>query len=219
MKRKRPNKQKTQFSTLYFSGIGLVIVLLSAFLFIHNYLQYRKIYFDYSPDDFKKHYPVISDDEIYNCMNQIFSHSTDSTDFTKINVFTYENPDVLRDFIDSANDSLLSVADKIHMKQQIHQKSQIWDENQLKNFRCIYPKDKREIKKYVDEDYWVNFKQKFGPGGLHYLSTPVFNRDKNICIIIHLFSAHLLLAGEDILLYKKINGNWQLVYDENLWIS
>lgn len=68
-------------------------------------------------------------------------------------------------------------------------------------------------------DYWIKFRNEFGDKCLRNYSTPLFNKDKTICIIIDSMSCGPLEGGGQTSIFKKINGKWNLIQTLDRWVS
>jgi hypothetical protein len=224
LKRKLRHKKNKQLGSpsLFVIGGGLAIVILIG-VFVLNYDNYRKRNIDYSYSDLKDNYSVINDKEAYEFMNYaLFGASNivaDSLEFIKLNCFSLMHTSQLKSFINSSSDTLLNSSDKKFMRQQLNNKLFLWNNEALINVWCLTPEDFAKINYSDTTDYWEQFRANFGEYGLHYYSKPIFNEVKNICIIEHSGQRDWLFGSGDILLFKKINGNWKLLIEENLWIS
>lgn len=201
-------------------GAGLLIAALIG-IFVFRYYNDVKSNVLYSYDELKSRNIVISDQEIYDFMNIALlngdSLRTDKREFLKLNCFTITHDSYMAKFISSQADTVLTAQDKTFMKSQITNQKYLWDKDKLVNVWCITPQDISKIKK--DKAYWENFRKQFGKYGHHYYSIPIFSKDRNTVIIEHSGSGDWLLGSGSISIYKKINGNWQFIKSETLWIS
>ena len=166
---------------------------------------------------------AFEDIETYDFMNHTLfdgdSILTDSMEFMKLNCFSLKHSSDLKSFINSISDSLLSSSDKKFMRNQLTDEVYLWDNERLINAWCLIPSDFAKINRSDTTDYWEEFRANFGKYGHHHYSRPIFNQDKNICVIEHSGQGDWLMGSGDILLFKKVNGNWRLLKEENLWIS
>ncbi len=224
LKRKLRNSKYRQLGipSLFIVGGGFAILFLIG-LFVLNYNNYRETNAGYSYSDLKDRYPVIEDIETYDFMNHTLfdgdSILTDSMEFMKLNCFSLKHSSDLKSFINSISDSLLSSSDKKFMRNQLTDEVYLWDNERLINAWCLIPSDFAKINRSDTTDYWEEFRANFGKYGHHHYSRPIFNQDKNICVIEHSGQGDWLMGSGDILLFKKVNGNWRLLKEENLWIS
>lgn len=208
--------------SFYVIGGGFAILILIG-LFVLNYDNYRKTNAGYSYSDLKKRYNVITNNDTYDFLNySLFgadSILSDSLEFIKINCFTLKHSSKLKSFINSISDTLLSPTDKKIMKSQLSSEVFLWDNEKLINVWCLTPKDLNKINQSDTTDYWEEFRANFGKYGRHYYSRPIFNQNKDICIIEHSGQGDWLLGSGDIFIFKKINEKWTSVKEKNLWIS
>ncbi len=224
MKLKVRHKKYRQLGipSLFIVGGGLAIVILIG-VFVLDYDNYRKTNAGYSYSDLKEKYPVIKDTETYEFMNYAFFGAsniiTDSLEFIKLDCFSLKHSSDLKSFISSANDRLLSREDKISMRQQLSNEVYLWDNKKLINTWCLTPKDFAKMNHSDTTDYWEEFRKHFGKYGYHHYSKPIFNKDKNVCIIEHSGQGGWLFGSGEILLFKKVKGKWKLLKEDNLWIS
>tara|TARA_B100000809_G_C15041680_1_gene495765 strand:+ start:592 stop:1260 length:669 start_codon:yes stop_codon:yes gene_type:complete len=220
-KRNRKNNQ-LGIPNLYIVGGGFTIVMLIG-LFMLNYDNYRKTNAGYSYQDLKEKYNVISENEVYSFMNSTFfktdSIISDSMEFTKVKCFSKKHSSELKSFIKSTNDTFLSSSEKKYMKNQLINEVYLWDNERFVNVCYLTPKDMYKINLSDTTDYWEECIVNFGNYGHHNYSKPIFNKKKTVCIIEHSGQGGWLFGSGDILLFKKINGNWVLIHEENLWIS
>jgi len=221
LKRKQRHKKYRQLGipSLFVVGCGLAIVILIG-VFVLNYDNYRKTNASYSYSDLIEKYPMIKEKEVYQFMNYaLFGASnidTDSLEFIKLNCISLKHSSDLKSFISSTSDSLLSRADKKIMRQQLSNEIYLWDKKALINVWCLTPKDFTKINRSDTADYWEEFRANFGNYGYHHYSMPVFNNDKNICIIEHSGQGGWLLGSREILLFKKVKGKWILLKEKEL---
>ena len=218
------HKKISQFgvSNLYIIGTGLFIVIIIGF-FLNGYDDYRKTNTGYSYDELKNKYTVIFEQEIYDFMNYaLFGADSviyDRREFKKLNCFSFEHSTALKKFIKSLSDTVLTSHDKKFMNSQFEYQTLLWDQTKLINVWCLTPKDHYETQKNDTTDYWINFREHFGNYGKHDYSKPIFNKEKNIVVIEHRGQDDWVWGRGEILLFRKENGKWRLIIEENLWIS
>lgn len=224
MKRRLRNTKYRQLGipSLFIVGGGFAILILIG-LFVLNYDNHRKINAGYSFSELKETNELIKGNYIYDFMNHALFDSdsilTDSLEFMKINCFSLKHSNELKSFINSINDSLLSSTDKKCMKNQLTNEIYLWDNEKLINVWCLTPRDLVKIGRADTLDYWEEFRANFGNYGHHHYSKPIFNKNKDICVIECSGQGDWLMGSGDILLFSKVNGNWMLLKEENLWIS
>lgn len=220
----RRNRKNNQLGVpnLYIIGGGFIIVILIG-LFMLNYDNYRKTNAGYSYLDLKEKYNLISENDVYSFMNSTFfktdSLVSDSMEFTKIKCFTRKHSSELKAFLKSADDTLLSESDRNYMKSKLTDEIYLWDNEKLMSVWCLTPKDMYRINLSDTTDYWEEFRANFGNYGHHNYSKPIFNKTKNKCIIEHSGQGDWLWGSGEILLFKKVNGNWVFIHEVSLWIS
>lgn len=206
----------------YIIGAGFLIVGLIGF-FLNDYKNYRETNLGYTYEDLKSRNLVIVEQEIYEFMNSnifdVDSILVDKREFMKINCFTLKHSSDLRKFINSQTDSILTSYDKKFMKSQIENQTYLWDQDKLINVWCLTPRDLNKVQETDTLDYWGTFRKLFGNYGHHHYSKPIFNKDKNIVLIEHSGQGDWLIGSGNILLFRKENGKWKLIKEQNLWIS
>lgn len=207
---------------LYIMGVGLLLVFLIGF-FLNGYSNYRKTNTGYSYDDLKNKYTVISDPEIYNFMNyNLFGADSiidDRGEFVKINCFSFKHSSDLKKFIGTQPDSVLTIQNQKFMKSQLQYQTLLWDQDKFINVWCLTPKELYKTQENDTIDYWENFRELFGKYGYHQYSKPIFNKDKSVLVIEHNGQGDWLLGSGTILLFRKENGKWKLLIEQDLWIS
>jgi hypothetical protein len=207
---------------LYIIGVGLLIVVLIGF-FLNGYDDYRKTNAGYSYDDLKDRNTVISEQEIYDFMNYTLfgadSVIDDRREFMKLNCFSLKHNTELKEFINTQPDTILTRHDKKFMKSQLENQFFLWDKDKLINVWCLTPKDFYKAQDNDTIDYWENFRELFGNYGHHHYSKPIFNKAKTIVVIEHSGQGDWLLGSGNILLFRKENGKWKFIKEQNLWIS
>jgi hypothetical protein len=222
MKKRNPKNNQLGIPSLFIVGGGFTIVMLIG-LFLLNYDNYRKNNASYSYLDLKEKYNVIKEKEVYSFMNSTFFKTdairSDSMEFTKIKCFSKKHSSELKSFIKSVNDTLLSSSEKKYMKNQLINEVYLWDNERVINVWCLTPKDRYPLNLSDTTDYWEEFSVSFGNYGHHNYSKPIFNKNNTTCIIEHSGQGDWIWGNGEILLFKKVNENWILVHEENLWIS
>lgn len=69
------------------------------------------------------------------------------------------------------------------------------------------------------DDYWAKFNKKFGGKCVRTYSEPIFNLQKDICIVIISESCSPLWGGGYTAIYKKTNGKWEIIKTLDQWVS
>ena len=209
-------------SGLFIIGSAFVVILWAG-LFVLNFDNHTKKLAGYTYSDLKAMYTVITDETTYNFMNHVLSPSdtllSDSMRFTKLNCFTMKHTPKLRSFIRSMDDSLVSRTDRKYMLSRLNGKIYLWNNEKLANTWCLLPRDFAKINRPDTLDNWEKFRANFGEYGYNRYSKPVFNRNMDICVVEHVWVADWLGGCGEILLFKKVNGEWVLIKKKSLWVS
>ena len=69
------------------------------------------------------------------------------------------------------------------------------------------------------DDYWAKFNKKFGGKCVRTYSEPIFNLQKDICIVIISESCGPLWGGGYTAIYKKTKGKWEIIKTLDQWVS
>jgi len=69
------------------------------------------------------------------------------------------------------------------------------------------------------QSFWDGYRKKFGNGGFHTFSLPLFSKDKSIAIIKTGYHCGSLCGSGGIHIYKKVTGKWICVSSLKNWIS
>lgn len=218
MKIFKKNKRKNHLINIFIISFGFFIILVFTnhlYKFTHNY-----IYSTY--DELKLTREVISGNEIYEFLNEIYLDSdsieNDSLKFRKLMCFSIPHSEPLINLIDELPDSIVDIENKMHLKNQICTKSKLWDKDRLKNCWVLTPSDLKKIEEKDDDNYWENYRKLFGSGKSSN-SIPIFNKSKTVAIIQIVGQGDYLLGFESIIVYLKINGKWKYYTEKLLWIS
>ena len=218
MKIFKKNKRKNYLTNIFIISFGFFIIIIFTnhiYKFTHNY-----IYSTY--DELKLKREVISENEIYEFINEIYykndSIANDSLKYRKLMCFSIPHSKAFVNLIDELPDSIVNIDNKIHLKNQIYTKTKLWDKDKLKNFWVLTPSDLKKIEEIENDDYWENYRKFFGNGKNSY-SIPIFNKSKTVVIIQIESQGDYLLGHESIFIYLKKNGKWKLYKEELLWIS
>lgn len=205
MKRKRSKHKQLGVPSLFIIGGGFAISILLGLFFL-NYNSFLQKNADYSYADLKQRYAVIKDIEAYDFMRDALldgdSVLLDSMEFTKIKCFSIKHSSDLKSFINSIDDSLLSVSERKYMLNQLTDEMYLWDNERLINAWCLTPKDLAKIK--ASDDYWEGFSSTFGNYGYHCYSKPIFNQKNDICIIEHVGRGDWTVGSGGILLFTEV---------------
>ena len=202
-------------------GASCLLITFLCCLFFLNYENHRKIRASYSYSDLQTQYCVIEDENAYELIQQVFldTSTIDSMQMQNINCFTLQHSYALKSFIKNTSDDLISQTDKKIMRQQLNNTIYLWNNEKLKNARCLISKDYYKLNQNDSIDYWVKFRANFGYGGDSSFSNPIFNKDKSLAVMEFIGQGDWLVATNDILLFRKENGKWILVKQQNLWVS
>ena len=208
----------------FYIGASSLLIIFLCCLFLLNYENHRKIRASYSYADLRTQYQVIEDEIVYELINQVFLDTkiVDSMKMWNINCFTFQHSYALKSFIKKTSDDLISQTDKKIMRRQLNNTIYLWDNKKLNNARCLIPKDYYIVNQSNQNDsvdYWVNFRANFGYGGNNSFSKPIFNSDKSLAVVEYIGAVDWVVATNDILLFRKENGKWVLVKQQNLWVS
>lgn len=214
----KKNKRKNYLTNIFIISLGfflIVIFINHIYKFTHNY-----IYSTY--DELKLTREVISENEIYDFLNEIYtdgdSIEKDSLKFRKLMCFSIPHSEPLINLIDELPDSIVDNDNRIYFKNQICKKTKLWDKDQLKNCWVLTPSDLKKIDELDDDNYWENYRKLFGSGKSSN-SVPIFNKSKTVAIIQVEGQGDYLLGFETIIVYLKINGKWKYYTEKQLWIS
>jgi len=174
---------------------------------------------------------IVTEQDIYSFMNAAIFHSdstiTDQKEFEKIHALIVPFSESIRSFIWTLD---IGFSDKFFLQRQIDQELINWDCSKLQNVVCI-PADTIERifsigseivetnSGFVFIDAWEDFRKKYGNGGLHRYSTPIFNKDKDFAIVEHGGQGDWELGSGTILVFKKTNDKWEIHDQKELWIS
>ena len=218
MKIFKKNKRKNHLINIFIISFVFFIILVFTnhlYKFTHNY-----IYSTY--DELKLTREVISENEIYEFINEIYykndSIANDSLKYRKLMCFSIPHSKAFVNLIDELPDSIVNIDNKIHLKNQIYTKTKLWDKDKLKNFWVLTPSDLKKIEEIENDNYWENYRKLFGSGQSSN-SVPIFNKSKTVAIIQILGQGDYLLGFESINVYLKIDGKWKYYTEKLLWIS
>ncbi|QHT67088.1 hypothetical protein GXP67_10725 [Rhodocytophaga rosea] len=204
--------------SFYVVGGGLCIVILFV-VFLINYGRYWNS--DYNT--LKRKYPIIREDYVYELMNTVFIESnsaiTDSLELTKIICFAHVHSSTLREVIEAIEDSIASNQDRQYLLDQLDKTVYLWDNQRLNNNWLLTPNDLNQISRNDTTDYWQEYRKKFGTSGKLGFSKPVFNKSKQIAIVERSIRGDWLMGRGDIIICRKVNGQWKIIKEENLWIN
>lgn len=198
-------------------GVGIILIGYSIY---ENFYREKK-YLNASYEELKKEYKLVNDSEAYEFINSMLNSSdtiiNDIREHIKINCFTSEHGKEIREFLELQNDSILSKNDKEFMKSQFENKVYLWDQDRLRNVRCLTPKDLNEIEKRTDRDYWELFEELYGKYGRHKFSKPIFNEDKTKLIIEHEGSSGWEMGSGELYIFSKKNEKWYIDAKSTIW--
>ncbi|CAM3989960.1 DUF4829 domain-containing protein [Flavobacterium jumunjinense] len=218
MKIFKKNKRKNYLTNIFIISLGFFIIVIFTnhiYKFTHNY-----IYSSYA--ELKLNKEVISENEVYKFLNEIYSENAsienDSLKFRKLMCFSIPHSETLVNLIDELPDSIVNIENKIHLKNQICTKTKLWDKDQLKKCWVLTPSDLKKIEETENDDYWENYRKLFGSGKSSN-SIPIFNKSKTVAIIQIESQGDYLLGHESIIVYLRKNGKWKFYKEELLWIS
>lgn len=218
MKIFKKNKRKNYLTNIFIISLGFFIIIIFTnhiYKFTHNY-----IYSTY--DELKLTREVISENEIYDFLNEIYldtdSIKKDSLKFRKLMCFSIPHSEPLINLIDELPDSIVDNDNRIYFKSQICSKTKLWDKDQLKNCWVLTPSDLKKIDDLDNDNYWENYRKLFGSGKSSN-SVPIFNKSKTVAIIQIEGQGDYLLGFETIIVYLKINAKWKYYTEKQLWIS
>lgn len=174
---------------------------------------------------------VVTDQDIYNFMNVVIFHSdstiTNKEELEKIHAVTVPFSESTRPFIWTLD---IGFRNKVFLQRQIDQDPINWDCSKLQNVICVPADTIRKIFSVGSEiiktetgfifiDAWEDFRKKYGNGGLHHYSQPIFTKDKNFALIEHGGQGDWELGSGAILAFKKNKSKWEIYDQEELWIS
>jgi len=127
-------------------------------------------------------------------------------------------------------DSLLTESEMNFMINQIDTTNREWECQKIKKVHCFSKSTLDSIfsigtsvveengeKKVIDA--WEIFREKYGFGGIHSYSMPIYNEQKTVLLIKHGGQGDWLIGSGEIYIYKKVNNNWEYVDEISLWIS
>lgn len=218
MKIFKKSKRKNHLINIFIISFGFFIIL----VFTNQIYKSTYNYIYSSFDELKQNRDVISNTEIYDFINEIYSDNDsiekDSLEFRKLMCFSIPHSETLVNLIDELPDSIVNIENKIHLKNQICTKTKLWDKDQLKNCWVLTPFDLKKIDEIDNDNYWENYRKIFGSGKSSN-SIPIFNKSKTVAIIQIESQGDYLLGYESILVYLKINGKWEYYTEKQLWIS
>lgn len=209
-------KSKFPSSNLAIVDCGFVFIILFSFFLFPAYQPL-------SYDELIETNQVITDNEVYDLMNELLSSKDsvkkDSMKYMKISVFPLKHSKALRSFIIDLEDTIVTQKDKEYMLQYFSTKTKLWDEKQLRNIWCIKPSELAELGGNYTLDYWQAYRKKFGDYGKHSYSKPIFNKDRTVAVIEHSGGGGWLLGSGAIWCFTKVDRSWRLTFKQTLWIS
>lgn len=212
------NKRKNYLTNIFIISLGFFIIV----IFINHIYKFTHNYIHSTYDELKLTREVISENEIYDFLNEIYtdgdSIEKDSLKFRKLMCFSIPHSEPLINLIDELPDSIVDNDNRIYFKNQICKKTKLWDKDQLKNCWVLTPSDLKKIDELDDDHYWENYRKLFGSGKSSN-SVPIFNKSKTVAIIQIEGQGDYLLGFETIIVYLKINGKWKYYTEKQLWIS
>ncbi|WP_133607226.1 zinc ribbon domain-containing protein [Flavobacterium cheniae] len=220
LKKKRNKNYKWNILIMSIAFIAIVAFANHIYKYTHNYING-------SYTVLKNSRKVISDNDIYNFMNEIYSNESienvtkDSLKFRKLMCFSIPHGDSFINLIDELPDTIVNVENKEYLINQLDKKTKLWDKTKLKGFWVLTPSDLKKVdqlEKSNGKDYWTNYKTLYGKGNSS-CSIPIFDKNKSVAIIHVERSADYLLANSSIYVYLKRNGRWEYYTQSLLWIS
>ena len=174
---------------------------------------------------------LVNNDFIYDFFNEniLKGDSLNEEKWTKLSIASLGHNGMC-DYLIRSMDSLLAPKDIEFMISKIDNTSWTWDCSKLKTTNCLDPEVvdsifsiKREVLETENGnqviDAWEIFKDKFGNGGIHRYSIPIYNLDKTVILIGHSWQGHWTLGFGEICVFRKINRKWTNVTNMKLWIS
>ena len=218
MRQKLEKYRNIGMNPLFIVGCGFIIVL-----FIAVYMLTYESGMSLTIEELKERKLVVDNESVYEFMNETFFRSDsviiDSLEFQKIMCFSLGHSKDVKNFIKQINDTVLSKTGKRYMLNQLNKKSLLWNENELKNCWSLAPADFQDLTNNSCWDYWEAFQKKFGNGGKHNYSVPIFNSSKTFVVIEHSGQGGCLLGSGEVLSFIKVNGKWKFYKELHLWIS
>lgn len=220
LKKKRNKNYKWNILIISIAFICIIV-------FVNHIYKYTYNYINGSYTVLKNSSKVISDNDIYNFMNEIYSNDNienvtkDSLKLMKLMCFSIPHEDAFIYLIDELPDTIVNVENKEYLKNQLDKKTKLWDKTKLKGCWVLTPSDLKKVdqlEKSNGKDYWTNYKALYGNGNYR-CSIPIFDKNKSVAIIHVERSGGYLLADGSIYVYLKRNGRWVYYTQSLLWIS
>jgi hypothetical protein len=75
------------------------------------------------------------------------------------------------------------------------------------------------LKKFNREDFWTDFRRKYGQGGMNSISIPLFNCNRNILIVNCSHSCGGLCGSGGTYIFKKQKSKWVQIHCLEYWVS
>lgn len=218
MKIFKKNKRKNHLINIFIISFGFFIII----VFTNHIYRFTHNYINSSYNELKQNRDIISNNEIYDFLNEIYSDNDslekDSLELRKLMCFSIPHSEIFVNLIDELPDSIVDIEDKMHLKSQICTKTKLWDKDRLKDCWVLTPSDLKKIEEIDDNNYWENYRKLFG-SGKNSNSIPIFNKSKTVAIIQIEGQGDYLLGFEAIIVYLKIDGKWKYYAKKQLWIS
>ena len=155
---------------------------------------------------------LVSEKEIYEVLNTVLIPYEKDNIPLDSNYVSYDQIDV---FEMIKHDSLLSVKinsafSKNDIKFINEQRKNIkkfeLKQSLLSNI-VVIPMD--TINKFLKNNFWSKYYQKYGHRGYNEISLPLFSIDKNVVLMSISYNCGSLCGGGSVWIFKKVNGKWQ----------
>ncbi|MGA9213549.1 hypothetical protein [Kaistella sp.] len=169
----------------------------------------------------------IANDQINNNSRSYLYKSNSATNIQIVNLNTEklnENT-IIFNSIELKNDSIFSSNDIDYLIfQTVPYDSKQFDLDKGKIYgelNIIKSADLKELQNnYTSpKDYWAKFQIKFGDKCIRNYSEPIFNLNKNICIVKISESCGPLEGGGSTSIFQKVNGKWKVIKTLDRWVS
>lgn len=120
----------------------------------------------------------------------------------------------------SVFDTLFSKSDSNFLKEQISRAANFfWGPGMIDNAKVANKRDIDALFNNGVDAGWGAFNKIYKGDGFCQYSVPLFSADRALCVIECSYHCGGLCGEGDIFYYKKVNGNWKMVYRKVLWIS